>query len=103
MTNQPTTQTSKLGALATATPTAQPNASNSKAAIKAKLLSIVSSLQARDAENEHIKDILGELKAEHGIKPKVGRKAASIMHKQNQAELDEFDREVNELLLQIKQ
>ena len=98
MTNQ--TLSSKLQSY---TPSTTGNAGNEKAVIKAKLLSIVQSLQAKDAENEHIKEILGELKNDHGIEGKIARKVASILHKNNQAEKDEESRLISDLLSKINQ
>jgi len=53
--------------------------SNEKTILKSKLLSIVSSLDVMDEERENIKEIVADLKAQHGIEPKVAKAVAKIL------------------------
>lgn len=77
--------------------------SNSKEDIKRKLQSIVSSMEVMDEEKANIKEILGDLKAQHEIKPAVARKVAKIMHDpESLSRMEQEQFETEELYNKIK-
>jgi predicted RNase H-like nuclease (RuvC/YqgF family) len=61
--------------------TLAPQGHNEVSTLKAKIMSIVTSMQAMDEEKENIKELLADLKAQHEISPKVARKVAKLIHK----------------------
>lgn len=66
-------------------------------AVKSKVLSIVAALENMDAEKDHIKAVAEEVKATYGIEPKIVKKVARIIHKNNLQKI----RDENELLDQL--
>ena len=73
--------------------------SNSKADVKAKIMSIVTSLGTIEEEKEHIKDLVKELKDNHGLKPAVSKKCAKFM--QNPELLEALETETDEIKMLI--
>jgi len=65
--------------------------------IKQKIMAIVSSMETQDAERDHQKELLEQIEANHGIKKKVARKVAKLVHKKNKQEVDEENSAVENL------
>lgn len=71
--------------------------------VKSKFMSIVSSLQAIDAEKDNIKDLLKDLKDTHKITPKVSRQVAKLLHKGKDEDAIETAKAIEELYGELTQ
>lgn len=60
--------------------------------------SIVDQLHVQAGSRDAVNGIIGELKTDYGLKPKVVRRVASIIYKQNVEEVDEETKEVMDLI-----
>lgn len=58
---------------------------------------ISNSMTRAEAERDHIKTILNDMKDTYGIAPKIARKAAKIYHKQNRHEVQSENEDVDSL------
>lgn len=82
---------------------AQSGHNSEVASLKSKLQSIVSSLQVMKEERENISEVLGIIKDEHQIEPKVARKVAKFLHEPDSVkDFSETYELVNELYNKIK-
>jgi len=66
--------------------------------ISQKIESIIHCFQLIEEENDAIKEILSDLKSNHGLKKTVARKVAKIFHKNNRQEVEEEEQQAYELL-----
>lgn len=65
--------------------------------VKVMLGKIVDSKTRISAENEHINELVNEIKEQFDITPKIIRKTATILYKQNLAEEIEVNEEIESL------
>jgi len=59
---------------------------------------IVDQLHVQAGSRDVVNEIVKELKTEYGIGPKVSRKVATIVYKQNLEEVDEETQEIADLI-----
>jgi len=81
--------------------TGEPVSANNKEIRKNAIMDMVRSMELKQSEDDHIKDIAQSLMKNHGIEPKVSKRVARIIFKANRAELQEYQNKVDQLLHEI--
>lgn len=74
-----------------------PSSVNDRAKLKSMLVEITHSLTRMDAEREYKKEVVGTIKEQFGLSPKIVNKLAGTMYKRNYTDLQTENEDFEEL------